>query len=405
MTPLSSLILAAGLLGAPADSPAPPDPKLMELVRQLGHKSYKVRETAARDLLQKGSEALVALNTGARDNDPEVAERCKQLIPVAASKERNEKLAQLVKNPTGPLPKGLACLEDFLKITGDDKNNREIYAEMMGVHHQMIEALEKDPKIAGRLMNDFCNEAYDRWQQGARTGRYTYDTILADRGQVALFLFVRGDKRFTDDPQQNGRAQMLVNSTKLRAYMSGPEAIPGIRNLMIHWMEFEKQGYMTQRAFQIAAETNMKEVLPVVLRVIGDKKQPSYNRGQVLITLGKLGTKENIKDVEKYLTDKTNLGTINFGNGVQLTAELRDVAMGVCVQLSGQKMADFGFDTSRFGGGIPNSYYYYGFPDDAKREEAHKKWKEFVAKPMTPEKKSPEAKKEEPKAEPKVEKK
>ena len=75
------------------------------------------------------------------------------------------------------------------------------------------------------------------------------------------------------------------------------------------------------------------------------------------------------------------------------------------MQLSGQKMADFGFDTSRFGGGIPNSYYYYGFPDDAKREEAHKKWKEFVAKPMTPEKKSPEAKKEEPKAEPKVEKK
>jgi len=394
MTLLSSLIIAAGLLGAPADGATVADPKLLELVRQLGNKSFKVRENAARELLQRGSDSVVALNIGSKDADPEVAERCQQLLLVASAKGRNEKLAKLVKDPTGPLPEGLASLKEFIKLTGDNKTNREIYAEMMGVHHQMIEALDKDPKLAGRLMNDFANEAYDRCQQGVRTGRYIYDTILADRGQVALFLFVRSDKRFKDDPNQNGRASMLVNSTKLKTYVTGPEAIPGIRNLLLNWLENEQQPYMTQRAFQIAAEANMKEVVPVILRVIGDKKQPAYGRAQALITLGRLGTKENIKEVEKYLTEKSNLGTINFGNGVQLTTELRDVAMGVAVQLAGEKMTDFGFDTTRFGGGIPNSYYYYGFPDDGKREEAHAKWKAFVAKGMTPEKKTPEVKKD-----------
>ncbi|WP_020469997.1 hypothetical protein [Zavarzinella formosa] len=396
MNPLSSLILAAGLLGAPAEAPQSPDPKLLDLVRQLGHKSYKVRETAARDLLKRGSEAVVALNVGTKDTDPEVAERCKQLLPVAAATERNEKLSRLLKDPAGPLPKGLAGLEEFIKIAGDDKTNREIYAEMMGVHYQLIEALEKDPKTAARLMNDFTNEAYDRWQQGARTGRYSYDNILADRGQVAMFLFARGDKRFADDAQQNGRAGMLVNSTKLKNFVTGPEELPGMKKLFLHWMEHEKQPYITTRAFQIAADAKMKEALPVVMKVIADKNQPVHNRAQVMLTLAKLGTKENLKDIEPFLADKTNIGTINFGNGQPLTAQLQDVAMGVCVQLCGQKLADFGFETGRFGGGIPNSYYYYGFPDDKTRDAAHAKWKEFAAKPMTPEKKeTPTEKKEE----------
>lgn len=391
MTSLSSLILVAGLIGAPADGPT--DPKMLELVRQLGHKSFKIREQAARELLQRGSESVAALNVGVKDSDPEVAERCKQLLPVASSKERNEKLIKLVKEPNSPPPEGLASLKEFLKITGDDKTNREIYAEVMGVHHQMMEALDKDPKLAGRLMTDFANEAYDRWQQGARFGRYSYDNILSNRAEVALFLFVRSDKRFKEDPTQFGRASMLVNSTKLKTLVTGPEALPGIRNLLIHWMENEQQPYMTQRAFQIAAESDMKEIVPVILRVIGDKKHAPYARAQALITLGRLGSKEHIKQVESFMTDKSNLGTINFGNGFQLTTELRDVAMGVAVQLAGQKMGDFGFDTTRFGGGIPNSYYYYGFADDGKREEAHKKWKEFSAKGTPPDKKTVEPKK------------
>jgi hypothetical protein len=68
-----------------------------------------------------------------------------------------------------------------------------------------------------------------------------------------------------------------------------------------------------------------------------------------------------------------------------MSIQIRDVAMGVSVQLAGQKFADFGFDTTRFGGGV--AYYYnYGFPAEAdgkeskSREEAHAKWKEWAKK-------------------------
>lgn len=379
MHSLTNLIFLAGLLGEPAEPRTSFDPKIAELVQQLGDKSYRVREIAARDLLKKGSQAVPALRAALNDKDPQVAERSKQLLPLAAATERNEKLAELLKEPLGELPKGLSGVKRFIEITGDSKANRELYAEMMASHHQIIDGLEEDPTKAARLMAEFSAEAYSRWQQATRTGRYSYDNILADRGQVALFLFVRGDARYKDELGKPNQSYMLINSTKLRAGITGTDANPAIQKLFLSWLSGEKEANLMNRGVQIAAEANLKETLPILLKAI-NAKGPSINKAQTLPLLAKLGTKENIKDVQQLMDEKTNLGTINFGNG-QLTTQVRDVALGVSVHLAGEKLADYGFDTSRFGGGIPTSYFYFGFPNDEKRDAAHAKWKEFIAKP------------------------
>lgn len=380
MNPLISIMVAASLLGAPAETTTPPDPKLMELVRKLGDKSFRVRELAAKELLAKGSEALGALTVGSNDSDPEVATRCEQLLPMAASAERNAKIRELLAEPLGPLPTGLAKLPEFIKITGDSKANRQLYAEMLGVHHQIIENLDKDPKKASRLMSDFATEAYNRWQQGTRAGRYSYDTMLNNQAEVALFLFTRSHKNLTEDINQANRYNMLLNATKLRTSISGTEANEGIKKLFLVWLLNEKQAFLSSRGLQIASDAGMKEALPIALKLIESKSLASYQRGQAMISVIKLGTKENVKDLEKFLTDKTVIGTINFGNGKPLTAQVRDVAMGVSIILQGKQLVDFGYDNTRFGGGTPTSYYYYGFPDDEAREAAIKKYAEFQAK-------------------------
>jgi hypothetical protein len=102
-----------------------------------------------------------------------------------------------------------------------------------------------------------------------------------------------------------------------------------------------------------------------------------------MIALAKLGTKEHLPKLEPLLSDKTVIGNINFGNGL-MQIQIRDVALGVSVLMTEQKLADYGFDT-RFGG-TPTQYYYFGFPDsqDGKeskaREDAHAKWKEWAEK-------------------------
>src|SRR5439155_20484856 len=51
-----------------------------ELVEGLGHPAYPVREKAQRELWTRGTAAVPALERAARDPDPEVARRARELL-------------------------------------------------------------------------------------------------------------------------------------------------------------------------------------------------------------------------------------------------------------------------------------------------------------------------------------
>jgi hypothetical protein len=323
------------------------------------------------------------LTAAAKDTDPEVSERAKQLLPQAAAVERNEKLAQLLKDPAAPPPKGLAGLDRFLKAAGDGKEARELYAEMMAVHHRTVEAAETDPKAAAEQFAMFGNEAYQKWQQGARTGRYSYDNLFAGRADVTYFLFLSADTRLRQFDAGFNRSSILFSGNQIASAIADKTGTAAMRKLFLDWLEKEPQSYLQQRGFTLAAQANMKDALPLVLRMLEKKDRDTTSKSQAMIALIRLGSKEHIPLLDPFLKDETLITTVNFGNGPQLSVQMRDVAMGVQLQLAGQKMTDYGFD-NRFGGNGQN-YYCYGFPDDGEgkskaRDEAHAKWKEWAAK-------------------------
>ncbi len=98
-------------------------------------------------------------------------------------------------------------------------------------------------------------------------------------------------------------------------------------------------------------------------------------RSYALVSLMRIGSKETIDDpqFQKLLADKT---VIRAGvNG----AEIRDVALGVAVELSGQKASDYGFERIRPANKAAIlSYIYFTLGSDEKRDAAHKKWKEWA---------------------------
>lgn len=382
---IGAAIALASLIGAPTPSAPSPTAKPEELVRLLGDKSYRIREVAACELIRRGSASVAALTAATKDTDPEVSERARQLLPQAASVERNEKLALLTKNPAAPPPKGLAGLTRFLKATGDTKEGRELYAEMMASHYRTVEAAETNPKAAAEQFSNFSNEAYQKWQVGARTGRYSYDNLFAGRADITFFLFMTGDTRLRGHESAPNYSSILFNGSQLTKAITDKDASPAMRKLFLDWLEHEPQPYLQQRGFLLASQAaELKEAaLPILVRLLEKKDREPYGKAQVIVALTKLGSKDHIKLLDPYLSDESNLGSINFGNGPQLSVQLRDVAMGVQVQLAGQKMTDYGFD-NRFGGaGL--SYHYYGFPEEESgkskaRDEGHAKWKEWVKK-------------------------
>jgi hypothetical protein len=403
-------VLITFCLAALVSLPTPPvsapvsNTRLAALVRKLGDKSYRHRESAARELLRLGSASVAALTEGAKDADPEVGERCRQLLPQAAALERNEKLALLTKDPSAPPPKGLAGLERFLKVTGDDKGARELYAEMLSIHYRTIEAAETNPRDAAEQYRLFCDDAYNRWQVNMRNGRYSYDNMFSGRAEIAFFLFVSADTRVRKNDMDVSRSSIFLNGNQISTAINGKEPVnAAMRKLFLDWLEHEPQTYLQQRGLQLAAQANMKEALPIVVRMLAKQdKNNSYAKAQAMPFLVKLGSKEHIKLLEPYLSDTSQLTSINFGDGRMFTVQVRDVAMGVQLQLAGQNMLDYGFD-NRFKGNWLY-YHYYGFPAEPEgkeskaREDAHAKWKEWAKKNLTgEEKKGPESKTPEPK--------
>jgi hypothetical protein len=380
---LSVAFALASLIGAPTPPAPSPAARPEELVRLLGDKSYRVREVAARELIRRGSASVAALTAAVKDPDPEVSERARQLLPQAAAVERNEKLALLLKDPSAPPPKGLAGLDRFLKATGDSKEARELYVEMMGIHHRTIETAETNPKEAAEQLSLMCAEAYQKWQVGARTGRYSYDNVFSGRSDITFFLFLASDTRLRQHDQGLNYSYVFFSGNQMSKAIADKDGSPAMRKLFLDWLEREPQSYLQQRGFTLAAQSGIKEALPILIRMLEKKDRDPYGKSQVMVSLIKLGNKEHIKLLDPYLKDDTQVTTINFGNGPQLSVQVRDVAMGVQVQLAGQKLTDYGFDNRFGGGGL--SYHYYGFPDDADgkskaRTDAHAKWAEWTKK-------------------------
>ncbi|WP_020469829.1 hypothetical protein [Zavarzinella formosa] len=360
------------------------DPKMAALVRQLGHQSFAVREAAARELVKAGTAAVPALTAGIKNGDPEVAGRCKQLLPLAASFEWNQKLAAFLKEPFGPSPKGLAGAERFLKITGDTKDTRRLYADMMVTHHAIIESLETGPADVPRQMFEFWRESRDRMLRTIAVGEDSSDSFLTDRGQVAMFLFVRSDPRYDDSLwERNSATMFLLNASRLEKSLVGPEEVPGMKKLFLHWLAAEKRENEMLTAYRIAKEGEMKEAVPSALKAINDTSLSTLYRANLMVNfLTEMGDREHVKNLTPLLAEESgSLGSFDVGDGATVSPLLRDVALGVSVHLAGQKPSEFGLsigdhENAIFGG----DFRKYGFIDPASRDKAQAKWKAWLAK-------------------------
>src|SRR5262249_4347179 len=132
-------------------------------------------------------------------------------------------------------------------------------------------------------------------------------------------------------------------------------------------------------ALYMAQNLQLKEALPRALKTVNSKQAPAYTRGMAVLFVGQLGGREHMKEIDKLLTDQTQMGAIRTGT-MTINAQMRDVALAALIQLSGQDIQNYNFPYMQnyrgFQGPINLPPYYYGFADDARRAPAFKKWKD-----------------------------
>jgi len=378
----SAIILFALAAGAGADArdqaaAASDLAKARELVRQMGDAKFKVRDAAERGLMHLGLAALDALKEGEKSSDFHIQERCRLLQPTIRSMTLQKRIDAFMSS-LGESGGDLPFATEFLKITGDSKEARELYAEFLQSNSQLLDDAQRDRKKGAELFTAFCLDVQQRMRYRPGIDIRVQQRSIT-KADVVLFLVLATE--FKDPKNQfNNYGYTFLNSPNLAEGLAKDAGSTPLRKIFLNWLEKEPQPYIVQRGLQIAMEAKMPEALPMVLKSIKNSSSPPYTRAQMMLMLTKMGDKKNLGDIEPLLADKTVVG--NFGiNNVQGQVQVRDVALAVSIKLSGQKMADYDFDVMKGNGNddlLHMSYIYCAFSSDQKREAAHKKYKESV---------------------------
>jgi hypothetical protein len=345
------------------------------LVRQLGDPSVRIRDQASQELVKLGRAATPALLAGSRDSDPEVRTRCRHLLPAALWLDLQARISAYLADTSGSQGHDLPGLARYQQLLGTSPEARALFGEIIKSDPALMEQAETDPKAA--VTRFTARAQLLQQQQINRLG--SPGPAGANKNEVACLLFVGTAPDLELPATATYPVYNVLQQHAIRTAVTAAGPNDPFRKLLLAWIQRRTDAGSLNQSLNLAKELNLKECLDLAVTTLRDKQAQGFNRATAAIAVAKLGGKESLPVLEAILADNTTVGNMVFNN-VQGTTELRDVALALCVHLTGQKLADYHFEmlannpTMLF-----MSYYYSGFSDPAKREDAFKKWKAWKA--------------------------
>src|SRR5262245_2530985 len=378
----SAILLAVALTAAAPPADADVKKRAELLVAQLGDPDYRDREKAAKELLTIGYAAKDAVLAGQRSADQEISDRCTKLYPAIWKHDLEKRVQRFLDEPAGPLPEDLPGAARWLKLAGDTNASRELYGEMVKAHPDPLLDVELHPERVPTAYLEHVRNVYTRIMPRpvgttttVRPGPAVEDVLLF------LFLGAVGDVRTSVPPGTSTTYfYQFLNSANFAAKLSAGASGAPVRKLFAAWLEKERYPILLRRGMDVAAQNKVAECRATVLKIAADSRTVLYMRATALLGLAKLGTKDDLTELEPFLKDKTQIAIVRV-NGEPWAIQMRDVALGAAVQLAGESLADFGFERRPPANLVSvTSYTYYAFHSDDKRDAAQQKWKEWAEK-------------------------
>ena len=377
---LTGMVIAAET--SPATPPAPtlsPEAlKAIDLVRDLADARYKVRELAAKELKKLGRHAKPALLDGMKSSDPEVWNRCAQLLPEVMAADLKARVDGFLADTEGKLKHDLPMMESFQKIAGNDIASRKLFVDMVKTNANFLEACEQNPKLAGEKYNVRAQELQQQlW--GPWSGMGARPQLIAS--DVAALFLVGADpemsKGITTTNNVNVVSNFLWQQPFQNALRSGEQAV-AFRKVFFAWAELRTDVNSVSQTLSVIQNLNLKEGLEFAVRTMKSKDQQIWTRAQAMTCVGKMGDKTHLPSMEAMFEDKTQVTNIQWNN-VNISTQLNDIALAMAIHLSGQAHKDYEFDALKTQPGLLWAYHYLGFSAEDKRIAAFKRYADWQA--------------------------
>ncbi len=376
----AALVLGTTLLVDPAvSSEREIHLKAAELVAKLSESSYRQRQWASNELMKLGSDAIEPLRHGLTHRDPEVADRCRQLLSLALDQLLLEHIEAFVANPDGPVPDDLPGIQRWIKIAGTGKDSRQLYALVVRDQRHLLADVGQHPERVSQLYRYLCLDVYFRTDGAAPDA----PRATVSDSELGLFLLLGADPEVRNAwgrPQRTAWrcTSPFLNSKCLRDMLAGNAANEAAKKLFVAWLEQQRGTNQIHVGYQLAAEAKLQEAAPVALRLAADRTISPTTRSYALIAMAKFFGPAQAGDFEALLDDDAVLGRPNAFDNTSASTEFRDIALAIAALATGQQPVDYGFDFDRAGapGSLPSWYARYARTGE-QREQAFAQWKEW----------------------------
>ena len=339
--------------------------QVTELIDQLGADSFHEREKAMAELVKIGPPAESAVTEAIESVDPEVAYRARKVIKEIDRSLIAGRRKAFLEGDVEKLKLNAASWKRMEGLLGNSRETRQLFLDMQIAAEDLLTAAEEDPRRCSQEIANLYNED----QQARRFGGQG----LAP-GVVAAMVFIGSNEKVPLDASTLSRCTSLLY--RHRGTLGENEQF---RTLLGKWVTTKSSDTQQYQMLRLSQQFKLPEGVEVAREMVNGGGHNSY-KAHAILTLGMLGGEEDLEVLSELIDNDTKVGTIARSGNKRIECRLGDVALGMALALTDQNAKEYGFTNAPNGRPTSTSYYNYGFVDDKQRQEARKKWDEFVAK-------------------------
>ena len=369
------------------------DPEAVKLVKQLGAPAFADREAAEKKLLAMPKAAVAAVRAGMVDADPEIAARCKALLPKV--------MAAALSAADHPV------WARFQKFVGDDAASRKLFMDMVvdGRRAELLDRAEADPAKAGDVyaaelsrMVIELRTGFAEAEVAARgfSGTLTPTRGIPTRGEFATLLFLgtypaTAKITFKQANDHDRFAHHGVFGFGLAGpgdRANPPPTPPEVRKLFAAWLLNRADPGILEHGLSLANYSDMKEVLPAARAAAANADLAPGARGFAMLVIGQLGVKADMTLLEQALTDDRVFQS-TYSNRRPINTQVKDAALAAILHRHGQDPAEYGYSMLaeyrlKRDPDVLKKYHLLGFYDEDARKVTHTRAMAWLAEQANP---------------------
>ena len=377
---LAGIPLVVTLVPVAAEDPPTPAGREVttgQLIEQLGHTSFTVRENAAHTLTARGIQAQKELKQALLNPDLEIRMRAHRILLKSLQSEFAARIAAFISDVDGKQEHDLPGWKQFLESMGNGRNTRKLFADMVRRESELLESFDKAINLQATFMKRLTE---------LRPGSTTFQSTgsrQAHPATLAVILLVVTESNIASNASLFSQVFNLLSSSSTQQVVQGSRHNDIIMKMISRLVL--KKNITTNNYYPVmlTLNYNMKETGLTLGRRMLQTPTRSYSTTQyAAIAVARFGSAADIPLLAPHLK---NVSVCHTWSNPQvqpgvIKTQVRDVVLALLIHLTKQDHKEYGFELLRTSPTTLFHTYTCGFTEEEKREAAQAKWNTWYEK-------------------------